>query len=208
MEFFNTSFLLTPKIKKGRMRDYILACIDIINAPNEQAKKQLIIAASLSGIFRPGMDTSSFLMKAILQDIPTFRTEVLSLIEIIDTAESEITITTVYGWSSLIYDNDGHYLNDEDGGKKTIFYSETPQLQIVCEGTTLFSTYFAVLGELALLKYDSRFCKVPIKICKECGDVFLGRTLSQQFCSKLHGNRWRAREAYKAKKIEKEKSAQ
>lgn len=68
-----------------------------------------------------------------------------------------------------------------------------------CRQNKWFEAFFFNLVKYAEGK-NTPILDVPLGHCLECGIIFFGRRKDQKFCSKDHGQLWRAREAYRQKK--------
>lgn len=184
-------------IKKTKIREFILTCVEMANCKEDGEIELILESADEKGLFFG--DEKMSIQGAIGDGVGFYRPLVYALCEMLRDG-APFTVDFRKG-NRLIYkvnkNQCGRVLEFDRG--TVVFSSETRTIPL--PETLLFEAFFGALQQYSQEKNTTLF-KIPLGICLECDDIFLGRLPGQKFCSTEHGQRWRAREAYRKKKGE------
>lgn len=206
--------MLNIKTRKSNIRNFLKLCAKVAGAESYKDRELLFMTALKDRVFQitPGgliahggklLESDEQLSKHLSKRSDNLVCVVKTLAELLSQKKPFwIAIDHGKDWidaSSRVKQSEGKILQ---------FYNhyeeETPPGENVdpveeCHCNDLVDTFFDNLNEYAR-KRDIDFLRLPLGICEWCGNPFFGNRYDQRFCSKIHGQRWHAKQSYNQKK--------
>lgn len=194
------------EIKKGLTRDFLVFGAELANYQAETAA-DFIDGNLKKGLFSinykiPGIKEYSQAHRSpgqfIARGLDVFKCSMLLLAELVSANET-FSVFLVGGEKELEVSKNHTSALFLSGTAGVVRFCNADGDVGECRQDWLFDAYFYTLIQYAEKKEVS-IIDIPFRICVECKKIFFGRRKDQQFCSKKHGQLWRAREAYRQKK--------
>lgn len=190
-------------VKKGQMRQFLGFCVELANLSEDRERRE----QKLDRMLKEKVFAVTFHQKdldeehkcdVLMSETIHLHCNLQNLATLIASGE-HFSVTFEERRRTYRFTKDSNNQRPVlDLNRLYVRYEDTVEYSERCWQATWFEIFFSNLLQYARSRKEL-ILDVPLGVCLECENIFLGRRKGQKFCSKEHGQRWRAREAYRNK---------
>ncbi|WP_319548814.1 hypothetical protein [Desulfogranum marinum] len=213
----NIGGVMAVKLKKSNIRSFLVMCAKVAAAEKKEDRELIFLLALKEGTFSAKVcvqsgeaaGTGQLGIEELAEFCANHCGELVNLVRAVSSllnggVEFDIII---HGGKRIIhtYSKPKEMLGQvefqlrPDKEKESHFISNVQEPAPVDDDAFFVPAFFDALEEY-IKKRDLSLKQIPLKICDWCHQPFFGNRYDQRFCSKIHGQRWHAKQSYQKSK--------
>lgn len=198
------------KLKKSNMRSFLVLCAKVAAAEKKEDQELLFLTALKDGVFSVKGEVGGADVKEVAKYCANGCSHLVDLVgslanllnsgcefDIILQGGARFIRTYPGGVNEMPGCVKFQVRPDKESVSNTINRIENPSP--VDDDFFFISVFFDSIEEY-IRKRNLSLKQVPLRICDWCHNPFFGNRYDQRFCSKIHGQRWHAKQSYEKSK--------